>query len=429
MPKGLRLLIIKEVKDLLRDPKILIGMILFPALILPLMGAAINISTGSLMEKSSGPLTVYVLDEDRGEIPQRIIGSLRDQGVAVRLVGGPYEEAIREISGGGILVVLPEGLSQRIESGNRGELLVYYGFKDFSMLESLNAQRMAGLLNGIESQLVRDIISENMPGADPDSVINPLSVNEKSVIKGVAQPISPYVLTNIVRMQGLMGPLVIMIVLILAMQVAATSIAIEKEAKTLETLLTIPVSRLNILFGKLVGSVTIALLATVANVFAFTYYIGAITSQATSSIGNLDLTSVGLIPPPEGYFLLGLTLFGALVSALALALTLGTLSQDVRGAQSIIGVVIVPIFLPTIFLMMGDMQTLPLSIQAVLYAIPFTYPVLASQSLITGNYGPILAGLVYMAFFTLFTLYVAAKVFTTEKVMTGRISFKRRKLQ
>jgi ABC-2 type transport system permease protein len=429
LPKGLRLLIIKEVKDLLRDPKILIGMILFPALILPLMGAAINISTGSLMEKSSGPLTVYVLDEDRGEIPQRIIGSLRDQGVAVRLVGGPYEEAIREISGGGILVVLPEGLSQRIESGNRGELLVYYGFKDFSMLESLNAQRMAGLLNGIESQLVRDIISENMPGADPDSVINPLSVNEKSVIKGVAQPISPYVLTNIVRMQGLMGPLVIMIVLILAMQVAATSIAIEKEAKTLETLLTIPVSRLNILFGKLVGSVTIALLATVANVFAFTYYIGAITSQATSSIGNLDLTSVGLIPPPEGYFLLGLTLFGALVSALALALTLGTLSQDVRGAQSIIGVVIVPIFLPTIFLMMGDMQTLPLSIQAVLYAIPFTYPVLASQSLITGNYGPILAGLVYMAFFTLFTLYVAAKVFTTEKVMTGRISFKRRKLQ
>jgi len=429
LPKGLRLLIIKEVKDLLRDPKILIGMILFPALILPLMGAAINISTGSLMEKSSGPLTVYVLDEDRGEIAQRIIGSLRDQGVAVRLVGGPYEEAIREISGGGILVVLPEGLSQRIESGNMGELLVYYGFKDFSMLESLNAQRMAGLLNGIESQLVRDIISENMPGADPDSVINPLSVNEKSVIKGVAQPISPYVLTNIVRMQGLMGPLVIMIVLILAMQVAATSIAIEKEAKTLETLLTIPVSRLNILFGKLVGSVTIALLATVANVFAFTYYIGAITSQATSSIGNLDLTSVGLIPPPEGYFLLGLTLFGALVSALALALTLGTLSQDVRGAQSIIGVVIVPIFLPTIFLMMGDMQTLPLSIQAVLYAIPFTYPVLASQSLITGNYGPILAGLVYMAFFTLFTLYVAAKVFTTEKVMTGRISFKRRKLQ
>ncbi|MCX8181812.1 MAG: ABC transporter permease [Candidatus Methanomethyliaceae archaeon] len=428
MPKGLRLLVIKEVKDLLRDPKILIGMILFPALILPLMGAAINISTGSLVEKSSGPLTVYVLDEDGGTVAQRILGFLQDNNVEIRLVRGSYEEAIKNVAGGGVLMVLPEGLSQKIESGARGEIMIYYGFKEFSILESLNAQRMSGLLGGFENILVRGLISENVPGANPDSILNPLLVNEKSVIKGVAQPISPYVLTNIVRMQGLMGPLVIMIVLILAMQVAATSIAIEKEAKTLETLLTIPVSRLNILFGKLVGSVTIALLATIANVFAFTYYVSSITSQVTSSIGNLDLASVGLIPPPEGYFLLGLTLFGALVSALALALTLGTLAQDVRGAQSIIGIVIVPIFLPTIFLMMGDMQTLPFSIQMVLYAIPFTYPVLASQSLITGNYAPILAGLVYMAFFTLFTLYLAAKVFTTEKVMTGRFSFKRRRL-
>ncbi|MEM3365530.1 MAG: ABC transporter permease [Candidatus Methanomethyliaceae archaeon] len=426
MPKGLKLLVIKEVKDLLRDPKILIGMILFPALILPIMGAAINISTGSLVEKSSGPLTIYVLDQDGGKIAQKVMEFLRDNKVEIIVLSGSYQDAIRNVAGGGVLMVLPEGLSQKIESGTRGEILIYYGFKDFSILESLNAQRVSGLLSTFENVLVRDLISESAPSADPDSILNPLSLNEKSVIKGVAQPISPYVLTNIVRMQGLMGPLVIMIVLILAMQVAATSIAIEKEAKTLETLLTIPVSRLNILFGKLVGSVTIALLATVANVFAFTYYISSITSQAISSIGNIDLASVGLIPPPEGYFLLGLTLFGALVSALALALTLGTLAKDVRGAQSIIGIVIVPVFLPTIFLMMGDMQTLPASIQAALYAIPFTYPVLASQSLITGNYAPILAGLVYMAFFTLFTLYIAAKVFTTEKVMTGRLSFKRR---
>lgn len=111
-----------------------------------------------------------------------------------------------------------------------------------------------------------------------------------------------------------------------------------------------------------------------------------------------------------------------------MALTLGTMAQDVRGAQSVIGVVIVPILLPTIFLMIGDMKTLPLSIQAILYAIPFTYPVLASQLLITGDYTLLLAGLGYMAIFTFFTLYVAAKVFSTEKVMTGRLSLKKRRI-
>ncbi len=417
---------VKEVKDLLRDPKILIGMILFPALILPLLGAAINISAGSLVEKSSGPITVYVLDWDQGAISQKILKFLRGSGADLRLVVGTYEEAIKKVTDGGALIVLPEALSEKIESGGNGEILIYYGFKDFSFLEFFNAQRVSEVLSGFEGVLVRDLMAEKMSGTDPNSILNPLSINENSVIKGTAQPISPYILTNIVRMQGLMGPLVIMIVLILAMQVAATSIAIEKEAKTLETLLTIPVSRLNILFGKLVGSVAIALLATIANVFAFTYYIGAITSQAMSAIGNVDLASIGLMPPPQAYLLLGLTLFGALVSALALALTLGTLAQDVRGAQSIIGIVIVPVFLPTIFLMMGDMHTLPLTIQAVIYAIPFTYPVLASQSLLTGNYGPILMGLVYMAFFTLLTLYLAARVFTTEKVMTGRLSLKKR---
>jgi len=296
LPKGLRLLVLKKVKDLLKDPKILIGMILFPALILPIVGAAINLSTGSLVEKSSEPLTVHVLDEDGSTIPRRLLKFLVDNNVEIRLVEGAYEDGIRSVANGGVLIVLPEGLSQVVQSGGRGEILIFYGFKDFSILESLNAQRVSGLLSRFENLLVRDLISESMPKADPDSTLNPLSLTEKSVIKGVAQPVSPYVLINIVRMQGIMGPLVIMIVLILAMQVAATSIAIEKEAKTLETLLTMPVSRLEVLSSKLVGSVAIALLATVANVFAFTYYISSITSQAASSVVGLDLASLGLVP-------------------------------------------------------------------------------------------------------------------------------------
>jgi ABC-2 type transport system permease protein len=86
----------------------------------------------------------------------------------------------------------------------------------------------------------------------------------------------------------------------------------------------------------------------------------------------------------------------------------------------------VPVFLPTIFLMMGDISTLPAAIQWVLYLIPFTYPVLASQALFTGNYGPILLGLVYMAVFTFATLYIAARVFSTERIMTARLAFRRK---
>jgi len=313
-----------------------------------------------------------------------------------------------------------------VTSNTVGNLILYTNFKEFSIVEFIKSQRVSDLISAFEDAVIKKKVESSIPGSDPNSVLNPISVEHESVIKGIAQPISPALLQSVVRLQGLMGPLVIMIVLILAMQVAATSMAVEKEAKTLETLLTIPVSRLSILFGKLVGSVTIALLATIANVLAFTYYMGAITSQIPTGAGGADLVSLGLVPSVQGYLVLGLTLFGALISALALALTLGTLSQDVRGAQSIIGIIIVPVFLPTIFLMMGDISTLPAAIQWVLYLIPFTYPVLASQALFTGNYGPILLGLVYMAVFTFATLYIAARVFSTERIMTARLAFRRK---
>ena len=44
MSSQLRTLIAKELKELLRDPKILVGMVLMPVIIMPLMGGAISVS-------------------------------------------------------------------------------------------------------------------------------------------------------------------------------------------------------------------------------------------------------------------------------------------------------------------------------------------------------------------------------------------------
>jgi hypothetical protein len=44
---SLKSLVVKEIKELIRDPKILIGVILMPIIMFPLMGSAINVSTSS----------------------------------------------------------------------------------------------------------------------------------------------------------------------------------------------------------------------------------------------------------------------------------------------------------------------------------------------------------------------------------------------
>ena len=427
MHRGVKLLIIKEIKDLLRDPKIIIGMILFPALIFPLLGAAMSVTTSSTIEKAYGNLTVFMIDNDGGNQVEALKRYFNSSNVDLRVLAGDPSNVSKTLDGGDVLVYVPAGFSQNITSDLKGNIVLFINFKDFSMVEFIKSGRVDALLITFGQNLTNSKISSGMPGTDPGSILSPLAIDYESVIKGSPQPISPAFLQNTVRTQGIMGPIVITIVLILAMQIAATSMAVEKEAKTLEILLTIPVSRLSILFSKLGGSVTIALLATIANILSMTYYINALTASITDATGGMDLAAVGLAPSIEGYAILGLTLFGSLISALAIAITLGTLAQDVRGAESLIGVIMVPIFLPTIILMLGDINALPPAVQVMLYLIPFTYPVLASQALFTGNYGMILIGLAYMAAFTFMTLYVAAKVFSTEKIMTAKLTLNLRK--
>lgn len=425
--RGLKLLIVKEVKDLIRDPKILVGMILFPALLLPLMGGAISLATGSTIESAYGNLTVYVMNNDGGAGGAAFLEFLSKSGVETKLVSGNPTSVARALDPGATMILIPAGFTENLTAKAYTQLVQYTNFRDYSLVEFLKSSRVTSLVGAFESAVVRGSVGAGMPGADPNVVLNPINLTHQSVIKGEPQPIDPAILQSLIRLQGFLGPVVIMVVLILAMQVAATSMAVEKEAKTLETLLTIPVSRMSILFSKLAGTVVIALLATVANVFAFTYYFNSLLGVAPEAASGVDLASMGLAPSVGGYFILGLALFGSLIAALSLALTLGTLAKDVRGAQSLIGIIIVPALLPTFLLMMGDINSLPPVVQTVLYLIPFTYTTLASQALFTGNFAPILVGLAYVAVFVAITLYIAAKVFSTETIMTTGISLGRRK--
>lgn len=423
MRRGLRLLMIKEVKDLLRDPKILIGMILFPALIYPLMGAAMNVSTGSVIETASANMTIYLIDDDGGPLVSALKDFFGAGNFTVESADGDPASMAASLQGGDVLIHVPSGFSENITAYRRAEIGIYVNFKEFSMVEFIKAGRAEGIVRTFESAITDALIGNAFPNAQAEDILDPVKIDYNSVIRGEAQPINPEALQNTMQLQSAMGPIVILLVLILAMQVAATSIAVEKEAKTLETLLTIPVSRLSILFSKLIGSFTIAFLASVATVLSFSFYFTTVLGTATVDQG-LDLSVLGIGPSATGFVVLGATLFGALLSALALALTLGTLAQDVRGAQSLIGVLMVPVIMPMFFIMFGDMSSLPATLQTALYLIPFTYPMLASQALFTGNYGMVFVGLAYMAAFTFLTLYLAAKVFSSERIMTARLSFK-----
>jgi hypothetical protein len=54
--------------------------------------------------------------------------------------------------------------------------------------------------------------------------------------------------------------------------------------------------------------------------------------------------------------------------------------------------------------------------------------VLAAQAAMTGDYLTPVLGIIYVTAFTLVILFVAARIFATERILTMRISFRRKKV-
>ena len=121
----------------------------------------------------------------------------------------------------------------------------------------------------------------------------------------------------------------------------------EKEEKTLETLLTTPVDRFAILMGKVSSTIIVAGVAAVTVLIGYNYMISSLSvGIAGVTSGSVDLVALGLVPSVGGYALLGISLFFTLLSALALAVVMSAFSENVRGAQALVGY-IYPIDFPT----------------------------------------------------------------------------------
>jgi ABC-2 type transport system permease protein len=321
------------------------------------------------------------------------------------------------------LLVIPAGFSQNITEGKTSNLEVYTPFRGGGIAESTTSSAVSTLMGLFENNLVNQRISEKFsePAA---TVLNPIALSEKSIIKGKGVDVNPQVLVGLVISQSAIMPVGIMMLLIFAMQLAATAVASEKEEKTLETLLTLPINRFMILAGKLTGSIIVAVVGAIAYLIGFSYYMNSFTGIIPTEAG-VDLAAIGLAPTFLSYVLLGLSLFMALLSALALAISLSVFAEDVRGAQALVGPLSILLVFPMIFTLFSDIYALPFPLSIILLAIPFTHPMLASNVVFTGNYLVAVGGIVYMAIFTVVVLYVAARLFGTEKILTAKLKFKR----
>ena len=419
-------IVVKELKELIRDPKILFGVVLLPLLLYPLMGQGISISQSAVMESIKGA-SFSVYSEDNGEVASILINYIKANNTVIDIRATGLQDALRQFQGSKsvALVYVPSDYSKNLTDGLRGRVKIYGNLKSLNIAESQSTEIAGSLVNIYDYYyslaIIQQLLTDANVTGNPLAIRDPVEVDYASIIKGNVIEVSPSQITGLIMSQSLMLPIMVMMMVIFAIQMAATSIALEKEQKTLETLMTLPVGRLTILGGKLAGSIIIAVAGSISYLVGFNYY----TASAFSFIPqytSIDLSGVGIGITPIGYGLLGITMFVTLVSALALAISLAVFSDSVRSAQSLTGILIVPLIIPALILMFSDIEMLPPTIQWILLAIPYTHSMLASKAAFMGDYWIIIRSIAYISIFTGATLWVAARIFSTERIITAKFS-------
>jgi len=419
MLKGFGTILFKELKELIRDPKILLGMIIVPLVMFPVLGLVLGYAVETAQEQAQ-KATLLVVNNDGGNWSQELIGNLSlAMNVAVINNTTPQQvvdQGLLEQYNSTQFIEIPLGFSQNMTQRTNGNLNITATVNVYGVFQG------GGIFSDIGSAGVTNLVTSFNRVIAP----NVLYTTQSSIIKGeIQQGIDPSTLSGLMLSQSIALPITVMIMLTYAMQIAATSVAMEKEEKTLETLLTVPVDRFAILMGKLSSTIIVAGIAALTVMIGYNYMLGSITFGMPST-ASVDLVKLGLVPSPLGYLLLGTSLFITLLSGLALAVIMSAFAEDVRGATALVGYVYPLIFIPSMALMYLDINTLPLALKAVLFAIPYSQPIIASKAVIMGDYATVIFGIIYVAAFTVVIMYIASRLFATEKILTAKLRFRRR---
>lgn len=419
-------LIVKEVKELVRDPKILIGVILMPIIIFPIMGSAMQISQESVQRAIIGASFAVYTDDD-GFVTDALLDYLYSNNTVIPIEAENLQDALIQFQNtdSNALIHIPKGYHENLTLGQKGTLRVYANLKKLNIAETSSTNTVSGLINVYNYYFslnkIQTLIDKTDSNAVPEAIRSPIRISYASILKGNVLEIPPSAILNLVMSQSIMLPIMVMIMVLFAIQMAATSIALEKEQKTLEILMTLPVSRLTILGGKLSGSIVIALAGSVSYLIGFSSYMNAAFSFVPQTT-SITLESIDLGITPLGLLLVGIVVFVTLISALAMAISIAVFADTVRSAQSFTSVLSIPIIFPSMILMLSDIDMLPQSVQWGLLIIPYTHTIIASKAAFMGNYFIVVRSIVFISIWTIAVLYIAARIFSTEKIITAQFS-------
>ena len=336
----------KEFIQVFRDRRTLFMLLIMPVLQLFLLGYAMTMNVDHI--------PTIVADQSLDSASQAYVNAMTTSGY-FDVVGyvANQAEVVRAIDDGRTEagLVIPAGFAAAVERGEAQVLFLVDGSSLFTSLSAYNAATTIAEVHAIEVLMEKVSRSGLLPAGQN---LQPLTAHTRVLYN-----------PNLKDLWFLIPGIVAMLLQIQSISLTVAAIVRERETGTLEQLLVTPIRSTELMLGKIVPNMLIAL------------------------VNMLTVIVVGIFwfkVPFQGNFwlFLGLSLI-YIVSGLGLGLLISTVSQNQKQAQQLVGMVIL------VGVMLGGFifprYTMPLSIRVVGNLFPLTYFVPIARGIMTKGIG------------------------------------------
>ena len=421
----------KELKEMLTPQTILTLVIM--VIILSVAGDAMTGAMETTQEESS---RITICDQDNTDFTKSVIALMKNPAdgiendvTLVELESDDYAKELKRLDKKN-LVIIPKGFTEQVDKGEQAETIYVSQMTSLSTMSNVSTGSDTALSiieSAVKSALYTDKVSKGQLAEDEVLQLEtPVTISETTVVGSKSAEISSIILYSMCQMQGMFVPIIVYLLIMYSSQMILNAVSTEKLDKTLETLLSAPVSRMAVLSSKMLSAAIVAALYAVVFMFGMNNMMSGITVGDTSEYKDI-IEYLGLSLSAGQYVLVGIQMFTTILISLSISLILGALAKDAKSGQTLIMPIMIAAIIPYLLALMLDIKTLSPILRYIVYAIPFTHTFMASENIMFGNMSVYWGGLVYQLIVLTVCMTFAIRVFTSDKIFTMSLSLGQKK--
>ncbi len=317
------------------------------------------------------------------------------------------------------VVIIPKGFTEQVEK--REIATVKFAQKmtsiaTFSNISTGSQIALQTLQKGIKTTIYS---KENLDENTIKQLDDPIKLEEYTVISDKQDQVASSTVSSIMQSQSMLIPIIMFLLIMYSSQMIMGAISTEKLDKTLETLLSSPVSRLSVISAKMLSAAIVAALQAAVYMLGMNKMMEGITGGMANDKNYEEiLKNLGLTMSVGDYILVGAQMFMTILIVLSISIILGALAKDAKSAQTLQLPIMLLAMVPYFVTMFIDVKSASPVIKYVTLAIPFTHSFIANQNVMFGDYTTYFIGLGYQFVLLCICMFLALRIFMSDMIFT-----------